>query len=109
MDNNFTPIEVSSHTLVYHNCIGKSVYYFNIVGSWALVLLVLWNFVFNYDSSSLLGIFAIPIAYFIVGPSGTRRIYNKTNGSRTASNIACLLCVWFNVVGWLICWFYENW
>ena len=110
MEIPFLPIEKTDHNVVYRKCIGKSVYYFNIITIWIIIGLniLLWIFG-NFQASDLIGIIAIIVAFYWIAPSGTRRVYNKSHGSRTASNIACLICTWFGIIGWVICWFYENW
>lgn len=109
MDTTFIPIETSDHKIIYQTCIGKSVYYFNIFGIWLIIGLDILFSILDGETPNIIAMFAVAIAYFWIAPSGTRRVYNKSKGSRTASNIACILCVWFSLIGWIVCWFYENW
>jgi hypothetical protein len=113
--NSFSPLEKGydkEHlNVIYGECVGKSVYYFNVVAIWILSLInAIEAF---YDPTRFFSMFVILIAaviwYYWIAPSGIRRVYNKTHGSRTASNIAFFLCTWIGIFGWLICWGYENW
>jgi hypothetical protein len=109
-NTSFVPIEKTDHNIVYRQCIGKSVYYFNVITLWIIIglTILVWSFG-KFQAPDIIGIIAIIVAFYWIAPSGTRRVYNKSHGSRTASNIACLICTWFGIVGWVICWFYENW
>jgi hypothetical protein len=128
MDTIFTPIEHADHNEIYQKCVGKSVYYLNVIAIWAFVVLAT---LYRVDIIHLpLDVLPAIAAYGLVGivfyywiaPSGIRRVYNKSQGSRTASNIASILCIWFlpigavnpvgvgpGLIGWIICWLYEKW
>jgi len=96
--------------VIYGKCIGKSVYYFNIILIWSIIGIdFLLYFFGDHQVPNFFAMIAVAVSYYWITPSGIRRVYNKSLGSRTASNIACLLCFWLGIFGWLICWGYENW
>jgi hypothetical protein len=111
----FSPVERGydrKHlNVIYGECVGKSVYYFNVVAIWILLGLNIIEAIVDPTKFFLIIGFVIAAVlwYYWIAPSGIRRVYNKTEGSRTASNIAFLLCTWIGIFGWLICWGYENW
>lgn len=106
----FVPVEISDHNVVYRKCVSKNVYYVNIFLMWLVVILNLSRYFFwDHQIQEIIYLGAFAVAFFWIAPSGTRRVYNKSYGSKTASNIAFLICTWFNLIGWVICWVYENW
>ena len=111
MENSFIPIESKNPKVIYEKCIGKGIHNLGIIGGWILVLLYTGISFMGIIIASLTFLLLFAICYYGIAPSGTRRVYNKSHGSRTASNIAYLLCMcmWFGPVGWIICWLYEKW
>lgn len=110
--DSFSPIEKSDHEIIYKKCISKSVYYFNLVAIWLIIVVNVASIIIDGKSAELgkeiILNFGFALGWFWIAPSGVRRVYNKSRGSKISSNIAFLLCTWFNIIGWVICWIYEK-
>jgi TM2 domain-containing membrane protein YozV len=127
MEAMFTPIENANHKEIYQKCVGKSVYYLNIIALCSFVIFAIISHV-DFLKAPLdvlptlcaYGLMAI-VFYYWIAPSGIIRVYNKSHGSRTASSIASIICIWLlpiggvpvgiwlGIIGWIICWTYEKW
>jgi hypothetical protein len=113
----FEPIKKTSLE-IYKICISRLMWRFiSFVYILFIVSEVLSTIVFsNYDLKliphnlyeNFIPFLAAALQYFWIIPSGIRRVYNKSKGSKRASRLAVFLVTFFGVIGWIICWLYEK-
>jgi hypothetical protein len=101
MDEPFIPLEKSSYKIIYEKCVDENVYSISVI--LILVIIGLSLFWGNVVVALLVGV----ADYYWIAPDGIRAVYNKSHGSESASNTACVICMLFSLLGWFICAIYE--